>query len=184
MPFDGTGFDFDPRITPRHLAILREARARIAEPGGWCQGVLHNGRGSTCVMGAILDARHRHRLYDAGGTAQLAGEALVPVLHDARRWAYPDQTFGWQVSNFNDHPGTMKADVVSLFDRGIERAERMLALRRVLHPTRWERFSDRLRAFFGRPALHDFHGSTMTNAPLSAVLAAADQNSSKTLSLA
>jgi len=88
-------------------------------------------------------------------TARLAERSLLPVLAPAYR-----QDAGWlDIALFNDHHRTTQEDVVALFDRAIMRLE-----------------AHRL--------FHDFHGSTMTNAPLSAVLTAADQNSSKTRSLA
>lgn len=186
MPLDGTSFVCD--ITLKDLAVLRSARQYIARPDGWCQIFLTDGN-RRCAMGALGDALREARMPGPTSMAEFSAKMLVPVLERPEQWIYPGMSHrGWAVSHFNDDRRTKKADVLALFDRGIQRAETLLAIRRANHPTRWERLTDRLRALFARPipspVLHDFHGSTMTNAPFSAVLTAADQNSSKTLSLA
>lgn len=156
MPFDGK--DFPKHPIEARLAVLREARKGVASAGGWRQ----NGWGFVghhCAMGWLKLAMgvEMHSPTDAA-VVGFTFETLMPVLSRQPGQVYLGDPVQ-QVIAFNDYHGTMQQDVVALFDRAIMRLE-----------------AHRL--------FHDFHGSTITNAPFNAVLAAADQKSSKTLSLA
>lgn len=166
MPFDGRGFDYDPRITPAHVVTLKKAEAHIAQPDGWSQGNFIDGN-ARCIMGALYGALPSKHIAEIDALREFSHMTLVPVLEDPVRWACPGMSHpGCAVSHFNDHSCTTKADVLALFDRGIARAEIMVAYRRACLPTRWERLTDRMRALFGKsvPSPHDFHDSTITSA--------------------
>lgn len=181
MPFDGTAFE--GRITAREVEVLRKARAHIARDDGWSQWAMSEVGGRYCALGALvyLSGPLRKGSLDRG--LALAAKALLPVMESGSKWQtwnHPIKPHAaWAISVFNDSHRTTKDDVLALFDRGIARAEALVRLRRSQFPTRMERLSDRLLGL-----LQLFHGSTNTNAPLSAVFAAADQNNSNTRSLA
>lgn len=86
---------------------------------------------------------------------KVAARCLAPALLSDYRPG-PNYPAVNRVMAFNDAPSTRQNDVVALFDRAIMLLE-------------------------VKQQVHDFHGSTSTNAPLSAVFAAADQNNSNTL---
>ena len=102
------------------VQVLREAKAKIAEPGAWAQGFLAY---SEC--GDVVDP------YDPQATCWCALGAAsavacpAPVLSAAgaalnqaarKRW-------GMSVVHFNDHPDTTHEMVLSAYDNAIALAE-------------------------------------------------------------
>lgn len=102
--------------------ILRAARAKIAEPGSWTRLEFArdaNGRATHstsdtavcfCALGAVNAVAY---LYSRGALRRLL-EAAVPPGFESR------------VGTYNDHPDTTHADVLALYDRAIEKAERKI----------------------------------------------------------
>jgi hypothetical protein len=123
MPFDGTNFE---RRVDRDVAILKSARAGIAQPGGWCQGgLLRSRRGeltSRCAKGWLAHAGGYKRADDL----ELASDRLLaPALPLLCR------LIDSRVSVYNDAPRRTQKQMVALFDRAIRLVEeraRTLAL--------------------------------------------------------
>jgi len=101
------------------LELLREAK-RLIEEKGWTQGdFARNSRGNGvsvvsrtatcfCAFGALQ--------------ANAVGHAASYIAAcDILEACLPEKS----VVSYNDHPTTTKADILALYDRAIERAERM-----------------------------------------------------------
>lgn len=127
MPFDAT--DFEKPAESIKLRILKEGRRLLTELD-WCQHVLErcdeDGRPSAvCAMGAVYRAsinvapaidratgRSRHDLYVA------ASARLLRALPGGVR----------NVPGWNDEAGRTKEEVIALYDRTIEKEERVHAV--------------------------------------------------------
>lgn len=139
------------------IAILDDMRRTLAKPRNWCKGKLYSRTWYATHSFCLLGALNRadHGDYNhIGGGTNVSTEATLSVRR--RLCALIPQA---NISDFNDCVTTKHSDVLDLIDRAII-------------------------SFVSVTSPHDFHGSTITNAPFNAVLAAADQKSSKTLSLA
>lgn len=104
-------------MTDTTADILRKARDHIAQPGMWCQGrffdahLLSTNRtpthGPCCARGALIWA--------TGTPDNETGLSYLAM-------AVPQSIPG--VTAFNDAPGRTQSEVVALFDRAIELAEK------------------------------------------------------------
>lgn len=83
---------------------LIDGRARVAR--GWGKGRLRAENGDVCPIGALYSGA----LSDTGPVISIAARLLWECLG------------GQSVSLYNDLPSTTKADILSLYDRAIEKS--------------------------------------------------------------
>lgn len=110
MPFDASTWT-PPLVQAQHdLNLLREMRAGISAPGGWCQGVGTRADGARCILG-------------------WAGAVTGSDRREAARFLSRVMPFGGSgLIAFNDEVGRTQAEVVALFDRAIARLEASYAV--------------------------------------------------------
>lgn len=108
MPFDGGSPPSGDNLV---LGALRKARENIATPDRWVKkSLFNNDLAQMCALGALVKS-----------TSWMSRESLeaIGILTEIVRG------HGFScVSQFNDAPGTTHGDVMALFDKAIERAER------------------------------------------------------------
>lgn len=127
MPFDATPID----DLLQDVALLRMARKGIAKPGGWCTGVLNDGR-AHCAVGWLIVASRKADGAALARASELAVKYLYPelpaVYHMERRFgSMPDILRKTRaITSFNDKG--RQADAVALFDRAIAKLEERYAV--------------------------------------------------------
>jgi hypothetical protein len=82
---------------------LIDGRARVAR--GWCQGRLRDENGGSCAIGALY-----------------SGSLSDRSLETFEAYCLLNDCLGGQVSAYNDLPSTTQADILSLYDRAIEKS--------------------------------------------------------------
>lgn len=93
------------RLKPNeNVRRLKRAKALIATPDKWCQGVSSNDKGQHCALNAC---------YATG--------ADTPFSH-VTSYLFRALPYGRSVIAFNDNPKTTHKDIMDLFDRAIELA--------------------------------------------------------------
>jgi hypothetical protein len=118
MPFD------NPSQAPiGDVAILMDARDRIADPSRWMQNDLQDGD-RHCLV-AALSLACGSPTFDISNEAErrLAKQLAkhVPLSHGFTKWvAFVGPRHGLMM--FNDHRRTRHDDVMGLFDRAIDHA--------------------------------------------------------------
>lgn len=85
---------------------LIDGRARVAR--GWCKDRLRSEYGDVCAIGALYPGSLSDRSPELEAAARLLGECLGGPVY--------------AVSPYNDLPSTTKADILSLYDRAIEKS--------------------------------------------------------------
>lgn len=91
--------------------LLLDARDLISDPDRWCQNKAHDSEGRMCAIGALTTA----------ATYAGASDYIVAAryLRKAAR-----QVFGHLTApSLNDHPNTVHADIVLLFEEAAKLAK-------------------------------------------------------------
>lgn len=100
----------------RWLDVLRTVRNEIAKPGQWCKGTLRSGD-ARCAMGWLLAEAKTVNLH-------VADYLLTPCIPSP--WlAHAAINDHWLVTLYNDSWDTTQADIVALYDRAIDRLQRL-----------------------------------------------------------
>ena len=124
MPFD------NPSQAPiGDVAILMDARDRIADPSRWMKNDLQDGD-RHCLV-AALSLACGSRSFDKPNETELRLAKFlakqVPLSHGFTKWvAFVSPRHGLMM--FNDHRRTRHDDVMGLFDRAIDHAARKAPL--------------------------------------------------------
>ena len=94
---------------------LRKAKALISDPINWNRdGCYFKGADESSACMCIYGALGTSMVVDAG-KAHLDDEILNSTCREM---------YGMSTTDFNDHPDTTHADIMALFDRAIELAEK------------------------------------------------------------
>lgn len=102
-------------MTTTTADTLRKAKALISDPVNWNKdGHYFKGgdRSSNCMC-----------FYGALGTAKGIDAGEVHS-NDVVIWLLCEELFDMTATDYNDHPDTTHADIMALFDRAIELAEK------------------------------------------------------------
>ena len=124
MPFD------NPSQAPiGDVAILMDARDRIAAPSRWIKNDLQDGD-RHCLVAALSLACGSRTFDNPNETERRLAKFLakqVPLSHGFTKWvAFVSPRHGLMM--FNDHRRTRHDDVMGLFDRAIDHATRKAPL--------------------------------------------------------